>query len=226
MLSQGRPDAGRERTIHESAQQATADRACHVGRPQCNPIRYSKRIFEIAAPLPIKKATRPKRTKGKSGRRNNAKQPQHDDDAAIHSTPDSESTPLPTTVESTPEIASVPPQSTNAAGGRPKTRRAQGIKPRPPAKHTEPIETLQKEPVEQGNHGTDQKPKRIRSEAYKKAKREKQAALRAERLALGLCGECGKPRPEGQTRCHDCVIRHSQYWKNYVAKGGRPKRTS
>ena len=100
-------------------------------------------------------------------------------------------------------------------------RRAKGIKPHPPAKHTELIETLQKEPVQQGNHGTDQKPKRVRSETHKKAQREKQAKLRAERDSQGLCRNCGKPRPEGQTRCHDCVIRQSGYWKTYVAKGGR-----
>ena len=100
-------------------------------------------------------------------------------------------------------------------------RRAQGIKPRPPAKHTELIGTLQTEPFEPGNYGTDQKPKRIRSEAHKKAQREKQAALRAERDSLGLCRDCGKPKPEDQTRCDDCVIRHSRYWSTYVAKRGK-----
>lgn len=100
-------------------------------------------------------------------------------------------------------------------------RRAKGIQPRPPAKHTELIETVWKELVGPGDDGTNQKPKRVRSEAYKKAKREKQATLKAERDSLGLCRDCGKPRPEGQTRCHDCVIRHSRYWSNYVDKRGR-----
>ena len=62
-------------------------------------------------------------------------------------------------------------------------------------------------------------PKRVRSEAHKKAQREKQAKIRAERNSLGLCRDCGQPRPEGQTRCHDCVTRHSRYWETYVAKG-------
>jgi len=82
----------------------------------------SKRIIEIAAPLPIKKGERPKHTKSKSGRRNNAKQPQHGDNAATHSTPYPESTPLPTAADCTSKIASVPPKSTNAGGGRTKTR--------------------------------------------------------------------------------------------------------
>ena len=61
--------------------------------------------------------------------------------------------------------------------------------------------------------------KRVRSEAYKKRRREKQANLRAERDSLSQCRDCGKPRPEGQTRCHDCVMSHRRYWKTYATKG-------
>ena len=68
-------------------------------------------------------------------------------------------------------------------------------------------------------------PKRVRSEAHKKYQREKQARLRAERDELGLCRDCGNPKPDGQTRCVDCIQKHRQYWQRYVAKSTRQKAT-
>ncbi len=70
-----------------------------------------------------------------------------------------------------------------------------------------------------------QAPTRVRNEAYKKKMRENQASLRAERKALGLCCDCGKPKPEGQTRCGDCVQRHRQYWLRHVAKSAKRQAT-
>ena len=70
-----------------------------------------------------------------------------------------------------------------------------------------------------------QVPKRIRNEVYKKKQREKQESLRAERKALGLCRDCGKSKPEGQTRCGDCVQRRRRYWQRHVAKLAKRKAT-
>ena len=71
----------------------------------------------------------------------------------------------------------------------------------------------------------NQAPKRVRNEVYKKKQREKQESLRAERKAFGLCCDCGKPKPEGQTRCGDCIQRRSQYWQRYITKSAMPKGT-
>ena len=71
----------------------------------------------------------------------------------------------------------------------------------------------------------NQSPKRVRNEAYKKKQREKQASQRAERKALGLCRDCGKPKPEGQYRCDDCVQKHRRYRLISVAKSAMRKAT-
>ena len=98
-------------------------------------------------------------------------------------------------------------------------RRAKGIKPRRRIS-PELIEQIQQDLDAKQAH---QAPKRVRNEAYKQKRREKQASLRAERQALGLCSDCGKSKPEGQTRCADCVVKHSQYWQRYVAKAAQRK---
>ena len=94
-------------------------------------------------------------------------------------------------------------------------RRAKGTKPRNRIS-AELIKQIQQDIA---TKEASEVPKRVRNEAYKKKQREAQASLRAERDSLGLCRDCGQPRPEGQTLCHDCVIRHSRYWETYVAKG-------
>lgn len=71
----------------------------------------------------------------------------------------------------------------------------------------------------------NQSPKRIRNEDYKKKQREKQASLKADRKALGLCSDCGKPKPEGHTRCGDCVERRRWYWQRHVAKSAKRQAT-
>ena len=100
-------------------------------------------------------------------------------------------------------------------------RRAKGIKPRRRIS-PELIEQIQQDIADKE---ASQVPKKVRNEAYKKKQREAQASLRAERKALGLCRDCGKPKPEGQTRCADCIQKHRQYWQRYVAKSTRQKAT-
>ncbi len=100
-------------------------------------------------------------------------------------------------------------------------RRAQGVKPRQRIS-PELIEQIQQDIADKE---ANQAPKRVRDEAYNKKQREKQASLRAERKALGLCRDCGKPKPEGQTRCGDCIQRRSQYWLRHVAKSAKRKGT-
>ena len=89
-------------------------------------------------------------------------------------------------------------------------RRAQGIKPRQRTDDTAMEEELRREIVGQENQGAGRQPKRIRSEAYKQKRREKQASLRAERASLGLCRSCGEFSVQGQIRCPDCVLKHRQ----------------
>ena len=100
-------------------------------------------------------------------------------------------------------------------------RRAQGVKPRQRIS-PELIEQIQQDIA---TKEANQAPKRVRDEAYNKKQREKQASLRAERKALGLCRDCGKPKPEGQTRCGDCVQRHGLYWQRHIAKSAKRKAT-
>ena len=88
-------------------------------------------------------------------------------------------------------------------------RRAKGIKPRPRI-GAELIEQIQKEIADQETRGASQTPKRVRSEAYKKKNQQHRAQVRAERKSLGLCVQCAKPSPAGQTRCPDCVLKHRQ----------------
>ena len=99
-------------------------------------------------------------------------------------------------------------------------RRVKGMKPRPRIS-PELIEQIQQDIA---TKEASPVPKRVRSEAHKKYQREKQARLRAERHELGLCRDCGKPKPEGQTRCAHCIQKHSQYWQRYAAKTTRRKR--
>lgn len=153
------------------------------------PIRYSKRIFEIAVPLPIKKGRRPKHPKDKSVRRNSAKQPEHGDNAATHSAPDSVPTPHPTTVDCTPGIASVPPVPTNAGGGRPKTRKA----------------------------GNPSKP-HLTEEEKRERDRKRAAERRQHQKENNLCISCPNQPIEGRTRCQECAERHRQYWQNWKPK--------
>ena len=68
-------------------------------------------------------------------------------------------------------------------------------------------------------------PQRVRNEAYKEKKRQREASRRAERKALNLCTDCGKRKPEGQTRCGDCVQRHRLYWIRHVAKSAQRQAT-
>ena len=97
------------------------------------------------------------------------------------------------------------------------TRRAKGIKPRTRI-NAETIAQIQKEITTKEALAASATPKRVRNEAYKQKNREKQALLRANRLSLGLCANCGKPKPEDQTRCDACALKHSQYWARYTTK--------
>ncbi len=92
------------------------------------------------------------------------------------------------------------------------------MKPRLRTDYTELTEQIRQEIVEQEHRGTDQQPKRTRSEAYKQKRREKEASLRAERASLGLCRDCGKVSVEDQTRCPDCARKHRQYGQRAKAK--------
>ena len=88
-------------------------------------------------------------------------------------------------------------------------RRAKGIKPRPRI-GAALIEQIQKEIDDQETRGASQTPKRVRSEAYKKKNQQHRAQVRAERKSLGLCVQCAKPSPAGQTRCAECALKHRQ----------------
>ncbi len=99
-----------------------------------------------------------------------------------------------------------------------KRRRARGAQPRPRNDDTELLEQIRKEIAEREAQRASQPPKRVRGEAYNRQKREKQAQDRAERMSLGLCIQCGKPSPEGQTRCADCTLRHREYGRRERAK--------
>ncbi len=98
-------------------------------------------------------------------------------------------------------------------------RRAQGVKP---LQRTSP-ELIAQIQQEIAAKEANQAPKRVRNDVYRKKQREKQASLRAERIALGLCCDCGKSKPEGQTRCDDCVQRRRLYWQRHVAKSTQRK---
>ena len=91
------------------------------------------------------------------------------------------------------------------------------MKPRIRNDYTELMEILRREAAEQDSQATG-KPKRVRTEAYKKDRLEKKASLRAERLSLGLCSDCGGPKTGDQTRCADCMLRHQQYGARSEAK--------
>lgn len=92
-----------------------------------------------------------------------------------------------------------------------KVRTAMGKMPRPRIEDSELMEALRNEIGERVNQGKAQQPRKVLSEEYKKKQRDIQASLRAERLSLGLCRDCGKPSLQGQTRCQACVLRHRQY---------------
>lgn len=168
--------------------------------PLCalRPIRYSKRIFEIAVPLPVKKGGRPKHAKGKSVRRNSTKQPDHAEDASTQSTPHPDSTPNPTTIDCSSETASTPPQSTNAGGGPPETRKA--TKPRRA---------------------------RLTEEEKRERKRKRAAEQRQRKKDNGRCVSCPNTPIEGQTRCPDCAAKHRAWLLPYSearrrAQGAKP----
>ena len=90
-------------------------------------------------------------------------------------------------------------------------RRAKGIKPRPRSDDAELIEQIHKEIDAQDARGASATPKRVRSEEYRKNQQQLHALVREEHKSLGLCVQCAKPSPTGQTRCPDCTLKHRQY---------------
>ena len=89
-------------------------------------------------------------------------------------------------------------------------RRAKGTTPRPPIDEQH-IEQFQKELAAQETGAASTAPKRVRSKANNQERAQYQQRLRSERKSLGLCVQCAEPSLKGQTRCHDCVLKHRQY---------------
>ena len=153
------------------------------------PIRYSKRIFEITVPLPS--------NKGKSGRRNNVRQP-HRKNTATHSTHDPQSSLHVPSGEDTSEIASVPRKPASTSQGHPKTRTA--TKPKKP---------------------------RLTEEEKRARNRKRTAESRRNKREKGLCVSCPDKTIEGQTRCPDCAEKHRVWLRPYSemrrrAQGAKP----
>ena len=97
-------------------------------------------------------------------------------------------------------------------------RREQGKQPRPKFDYTETVNSLREENTSQAAAATTKRPKRVRSEAYNKQRREQAAKVRNERKSLGLCVRCAKPSPEGETRCGICAEKHRQECRLAKAK--------
>ena len=89
-------------------------------------------------------------------------------------------------------------------------RRANGRKPRPQIDQPF-IEQVRKELAAQEAGAASTAPKRVRSKANNQERAQYQQRLRSERKSLGLCVQCAEPSLKGQTRCHDCVLKHRQY---------------
>ena len=89
-------------------------------------------------------------------------------------------------------------------------RRAKGTTPRPPIDEQH-IEQFTKELAAQETGAASTAPKRVRSKANNQERAQYQQRLRSERKSLGLCVQCAEPSLKGQTRCHDCVLKHRQY---------------
>ena len=97
-------------------------------------------------------------------------------------------------------------------------RREQGTQPRPKVDYTEIIASLREENASQAGGNTTKGPKRVRSEEYKRQRREQAAKVRNERKSLGLCVQCAKPSLEGETRCGTCAEKHRQRCRLAKAK--------
>ncbi len=194
-LGQGTPMRERDRRVAsllamtKRVRVSRADRAGPLQSPPVVPIRYSKRIFEITVPLPS--------NKGKSGRRNNVRQP-HRDNAATHSSHDPESALHAPSAEGTPEITSVPCKPTSTSQGHPKTRTA--TKPKKP---------------------------RLTEAEKRERDRKRAAERRQRQKDNGLCISCPATTIEGQTRCPDCAEKHRVSLRPYSemrrrAQGAKP----
>ena len=222
----------------------TGNHVQQVTLPLCGPLPCSKRIFEITISLPRRPARQPKKRNSKTKRRPSSIQPRrHDDTTAsptlsmepvcqpgeqsAHGTPVGKNTPHTRAIGGTFEFTFSLPKPANTRGGRPNPQPSAPQSRK--ANSSAPTANHQAEVTETDNEKYGVTSPKLTRQEYERARaqqperieyhRRRMNETRKNRIARGLCVDCGKSPPKpNQTRCQTCAVKHQGYTKVATAK--------